>query len=161
MATVTPLRELSECSIGDVACQSTGLARRSAWLGGRPGKASRGEGESVWDRPGSSATEDLADRPGRPADERAEQAASGGDPGRTSQIAPAPAHSRLSDRARSFAPDPAGQASYDNIVKDIHVHSRGAYVAIRQQEVLQGTQGGSKPWMAATEEGLKKGLRRT
>ena len=42
----------------------------------------------------------------------------------------------------------------------IYIYTRGAYVAIRQQEVLQGTQEGSKPSTAATDKGLKKILRR-
>ena len=42
-----------------------------------------------------------------------------------------------------------------------HTPTSGAYVAIRQQEVLQGTQEGSKPSTAATDKGLKKILRRS
>ena len=40
----------------------------------------------------------------------------------------------------------------------IYIYTSGAYVAIRQQEVVQETQGESLPCMAANEEGIKKGL---
>ena len=37
----------------------------------------------------------------------------------------------------------------------IYIYTSGAYVAIRQQEVLQQTWGKSKPCTAANEEALK------
>ena len=47
-----------------------------------------------------------------------------------------------------------------NEVTDMYIYASGPYAAFQQQEVLQGTQGGSKPCMAATEEALEKGLKR-
>ena len=47
-----------------------------------------------------------------------------------------------------------------SIAFDYSIYTSGAYVAIRQQDVLQETLRESKPCLAVKDEALKKGLRR-